>query len=258
MNPDLQKIIDAARAGGEVLKKYFGATLELSQKTIVADFRTKADLESEAAILANLTADFPEFNIVSEEKGSIDKNSEYTFYIDPLDGTNNFVLTIANFSISIGLFKDNEIIMGVIYNPIIDNVYYAEKGHGAFVDGAPLQVNSEADLKNSTVCYSRGYSTPHRIETEVMNQLYDKGTKRVMSNWSVAFDFCMLVSGRVEAIISSGLELHDCAAGKLIAREAGAKITNFDGSEEKTDKNLTFVASNGTVIHEEIINILKN
>ncbi len=257
MNPDLQKIIDSAKAGGEVLKKYFGASLELTQKTIAADFRTKADVDSESAILANLTADFPTYNIVSEEKGSIDKNSEYTFYIDPLDGTNNFVLTIANFSISIGLIKGDEIIMGVIYNPIIDNIYYAEKGKGAFVDGEPLHVNTEATLKNSTVCYSRGYSTSHRVETEVMNQLYDKGTKRVMSNWSVAFDFCMLVSGRVEAIISSGLELHDCAAGKLIAHEAGAKITNFDGTPETTDKNLSFVVSNGTGIHEEILSVIK-
>ena len=177
---------------------------------------------------------------MAEEKGSINKNSEYTFYIDPLDGTNNFVLTIANFSISISLCKGDEIIMGVIYNPIIDNLYYAEKGKGAFVDGAPLQVNTEADLKNSTICYSRAYATSHRTETEVMNLLYDKGAKRVMSNWSVAFDFCMLASGRTEAIISSGLELYDWTAGKLIAREAGAKITNFDGTPETSDKNQSF------------------
>lgn len=257
MNPDLQKIIEAVKTGGEVLKKYFGASLELTQKTSAADFRTKADLESEAAILANLTADFPEYNIVAEEKGSINKNSEYTFYIDPLDGTNNFVLTIANFSISISLCKGDEIIMGVIYNPIIDTIYYAEKGKGAFVDGTPLRVNTEADLKNSTICYSRAYATSHRTETEVMNQLYDKGAKRVMSNWSVAFDFCMLASGRTEAIISSGLELYDWTAGKLIAREAGAKITNFDGTPETSDKNPSFVVSNGTGIHEEILSVLK-
>ncbi len=253
MNQDLEKIIVAAKAGGEVLKKYYGASLDTTKKTIASDFRTKADLESEEAILANLTADFPTYNIISEEKGEINKNSEYTFVIDPLDGTNNFVLGIANFAISIGLLKNDEIIMGVIYSPIIDNVYYAEKGQGAFVDGAALHVSAEQDFTNSTVCYSQGYHTPYEPQTKVIDVLYHQQIKRVMTNWSVAFDFCMLASGRVEGIIANDLELHDCSAGKLIAREAGAKITDLKGEPEVSDRSCDFIASNGSTVHEKMI-----
>jgi len=252
---DIEKMIKAARAGGDILKKYYGYSLETTQKSNTSDFRTKADLESEEAILLILEAEFPVYNIYSEEKGEIDKNSEFTFIIDPLDGTNNFVLGIPNFSISIGLLKHDEIIAGVIYSPIIDNVYYAEKALGAYFDGKKLEVNKESDIKRATISHNCSYETYHSETVKVIQSLYSKDAKRVMFNWSPTFDFCMLASGRIEGIINNNSELYDFAAGKLIAREAGALISDFNGNPETNDKNRMFIISNGTEIHKHMVEV---
>lgn len=256
MNLDIRKIINAAKAGGEVLKKYYGESLETTQKTTVSDFRTKADIQSEEAILAVLKSEFPSYNLYSEEKGDIDKNSDYTLVVDPLDGTNNFVLGIPNFSVSIGLLYKDKIVAGVIYSPMIDNVYYTEKGKGAFLDGKKLLVNSESDIKRATICYNCGYEAHFSEEVKVVNGLYSKDAKRVMANWSPTFDFCMLASGRIEAIINSNIELYDFAAGKLIAKEAGAIVTDLNGNPEKNDKSQSFIISNGSKIHQHIVEVI--
>jgi len=131
---DIAPIIQAARAGGAVLLKYFGTSLATTRKTTAADFRTKADTESEAAILSILAAAFPAFNIISEEQGETDKKSDYSFFVDPMDGTNNFVLGIPNFTVSIGLMHKDEIVAGVVYHPLLDRVYHAQAGQGAYCD----------------------------------------------------------------------------------------------------------------------------
>lgn len=256
MNSHLEKIIEAAKAGGAVLKKYYGESLETTQKTTVSDFRTKADLESEEAILNILTAAFPDYKILSEEKGEIYKDSEYAFVVDPLDGTNNFVLGIPNFSVSIGLLKHDEIIAGVIYVPIVENVYYAEKGQGAYFDGQKLQVNNEADITKASICHNCGYGTDFEQEVGIVRGLYAEDAKRVMSNWSPTFDFCMLAAGRVEGIINNNCELYDFAAGKLIVKEAGGLVTDFKGLPETSDKNQKFICSNGTKIHQHLVQIM--
>lgn len=256
MNTDIQKIINASKAGGLVLKKYFGQSLEINQKTIACDLQTQADLGSEKVILEILEKEFPNYNIFSEEIGEIQKNSEYTFYIDPLDGTNNFVLGIPNFTVSIGLFKNEEIVAGVVHSPILDHTYYAEKNSGAFLDNKPIKVNAVDQLEQTTVCHNCGYAIYTEKEPKMYEQLYKNHVKRYMGNWSTAYDLCLLASGRTEAIITNHSEIYDFAAGKLIAKEAGAKITDFQGQPEINDKNKIFLATNGTKIHQEILKII--
>lgn len=243
-------------AGGKVTKKYFGKVLELEGKSRPADFRTKADLESEKAILKVLEKAFPTYNIISEEAGEIDKKSEYTFVIDPLDGTNNFVLGIPYFSVGIGLMKGNEVIFGVIYNPILKNIYFAEKGKGSFLNNKKISVNKEADIENGTFSVIISPSGSHDYSTKVIGELYNKDAKRVLRNWSALLDFCLLASGKTEGMIVGGAYLHDFISGKLIANEAGALVTDFNGIIEKDDRNDTFLISNGTKIHQEILNVL--
>lgn len=250
-------MIDAAQAGGAVLKKYFGESLETAQKTTASDFRTKADLESEDAILSMLEQDFPDYSIFSEERGHVDKHSAYTFIIDPLDGTNNFVLGLPNFSVSIGLLHGNDIVAGAITCPMIDNVYYAEKGSGSFCDGKKIQVNAESDITKATICHNCSYETHYSGEEAVTRGLNTKNAKRVMASWCPTFDFCMLASGRIEGIVNNNSELYDFAAGKLIAREAGALITDFHGNPEENDRNQRFIASNGTTIHSHLAEVVR-
>jgi myo-inositol-1(or 4)-monophosphatase len=139
---------------------------------------------------------------------------------------------------------------------MIDNVYSAEKGQGSYLDGKKMQVNKEADIRQATICNNYGYEMHFNEEIKVLDGLYSKDAKRVMTNWSPTFDFCMLASGRVEGIINNGSELHDFAAGKLIAREAGAIITDFSGGPETSDKNPLFLASNGTAIHKYLVEVM--
>jgi myo-inositol-1(or 4)-monophosphatase len=258
MNPDIQKMIAAARAGGAVLKNYFGQSLETIEKSMASDFRTKADLESEEAVLGMLIADFPDYNIYSEEMGRVDKHSDYTFVVDPLDGTNNFSLGIPNFSVSVGLMKGEELVAGVIYAPMIDQVFSAVKGQGAFQDGIRLHVSRESTMQRSTLSNCCSYSTPPPQATQRVKELYERGAKRVTNNWSPAFDFCLLANGRLEGMIVRDIELYDFAAGKLIALEAGATCTDFQGQPEPTDKNIRFVMSNGTAIHNILLEIAQN
>src|SRR3989338_4878503 len=109
-----QIIIAAAKAGGKIVKKYFGKIQSVEEKSCAWDFRTEADVKSEEVIIKILTSEFPTYNILSEECGLIDNESEYTFYIDPLDGTNNFFIGIPNFSVLIALAKGRETLFGVV------------------------------------------------------------------------------------------------------------------------------------------------
>lgn len=251
------EIIRAAKAGGKIVKKYFGKNLEVIGKTIPADFKTKADIESEEVILKILSKKFPSYNIIAEENGKIDKKSEYTFAIDPLDGTNNFVLGIPYFSVSIALLKGDEIIFGVVYNPVLNNIYFAEKGKGAYLNDKKIIVNEEADLKNSSISIVFGFKYQDNFERDFSNRLYKEKAKRVLFNWSFALDAGYLSSGKYEAIYVKDINLYDFAAGKLIAKEAGALITDELGNPEENDRSQTFLISNGTKIHQEILKLIR-
>lgn len=258
MTKEYEKIIDAAKAGGEVIKKYFGEALEVEQKSIAADVRTKADTESEEAIVKILKENFPEYGIHSEEMGKQENESGYLFIIDPLDGSNNFTLGIPNFTVSIGLVYDKEIIFGVVHNPISGQLFYAEKGSGAFENGHKIHVGAENDLSRSTIGYVCNYVHDKVYEVNVLKTFAEKDVKRVLYTWSPAFDYCLLAAGRIEAMITDKPDIYDYIAGKLIAKEAGAKTTDLSGNFETDERNDQFLISNGTSLHKEILEVLKS
>jgi len=251
----IEEVIKAAQAGGEVVKKYFGKALLTEEKSNAGDLRTKADTESEQAILAVLRQAFPTFNIYAEESGQMDNDSEYTFVIDPLDGTSNFVLGIPDFAISIGLLKGDVVILGVIYNPVLDQLFTAEKGKGAFINGRKIHVNAEENIGLATVSYTCGYNTTRQYSEGAISRLRDLGTKRIVDHWAPAFDYCLLALGRLEAVISKEGDLEDYVAAKLLVTEAGGKITGFD-KKPVGGRAPDFVATNGTVLHEQILAVL--
>lgn len=256
-NAEICKIIGIAENAGKILLKYFNKNLKLELKSHFSDFRTIADLESEKVIIKNLSRLFPKFNILSEERGLIQNGSKTTFIIDPLDGTNNFTLGIPNFSISIGLVEENRILSGVIHNPILKRTYHSIRGGGAYLNGKKIRVNKERNLNNCTVAYTRGYAVPDRRFIKLFSDLLiKKDIKRELNSWSPAYDFCMLASGKIEAIANEKNEMYDFIAGKIIAREAGALITDFNDKRETDEKSNKFLISNGTSIHQEIISVL--
>lgn len=252
----IDDIIEAAKAGGEKIKEYFGQTLELEQKSAIADFRTKADVDSERAILKILTERYPDYNIFSEEIGRVEKNSDYTFVIDPLDGTNNFSLGIPNFTVSIGLLKNDVCIAGVIYVPILDLIYSAEEGKGAYCNSKLITTNRETSSENLAISYTCGYTTPLQFEGLLLAKLRALNIKRFLTNWSPAFDYCLLASGKIEAVINNDNELYDYVAGKIIAREAGGIITDFSNNTQNDKGTSKFIISNTQETHNKLISIL--
>jgi len=202
-----------------------------------------------------LRKEFPKYNYHSEEEGISDNGSEYTLIIDPLDGTNNFVLGIPNFSISIGLLRKDEFVAGVVHLPFLSHTYWAEKGKGAFLDDAKLHVGTESEISKSSIAIVCGYINQYEFSSELIKRLNDQRLKRPLTNWSPAYDFCLLASGKIEAIVHNNPEIYDYAAGKLIAAEAGALITDLSG-KPVPDKECVFVASNGSMLHKKLLDIL--
>ncbi len=257
LTKDKKAIIASAKAGGKVVRKYFGKVLKVEEKSCAWDFRTEADVESEKAIIAVLNKAFPNFNIFSEECGFIDRKSEHTFYIDPLDGTNNFVLGIPNFSVLISLARGKKAIFGLVYLPMLDTFYYAEKGLGAFCGTRKIAPSLETSIKNATVGYSCGYKTPKSEVVRIIGNLKIKGkVKRVLFNWSPATDFCLLASGKIESMFNQKTEIYDFLGAKLILREAGCVITDAKGKPDTDDFAHTFLASSGEAIHRKVLPLL--
>jgi myo-inositol-1(or 4)-monophosphatase len=259
MEKDYQKIIEAAQAGGQVLKNYFGQNLDIEEKSMPADIRTKADTESEEAILKILKNNFPDYNINSEETDYIENNSEYTFIVDPLDGSNNFVMGVPNFSVIIALQKNNETIFGVIYHPILEQTYYAAKNGGAFLNGKSISVNQNKNIEDVALGLVWGYLFDQKdkeINANYTKRGIESKLRRVCLNWSVGIDFCLLASGKMEAIFDNGCDPHDYVAGKLILQEAGGMITDFDGNLETDPNSDKFLATNNKIINSKLLKIL--
>ncbi|MFA6963820.1 MAG: inositol monophosphatase family protein [Patescibacteria group bacterium] len=251
-------IIEAAEAGGKIVKEYFGEALELEDKGMAANFRTKADLGSERVILEILEREFPDYNIYSEEAGKIAKGSEYEFIIDPLDGTNNFFLGIPNFGVSIALAHKGEVIFGVIHQPITGETFWAEKGQGTWMDGKKIQTSNEGILANSTICHTTGYEGSREQISKFRIAFDQIGIKRWMENWSIAVDCTLIALGRVEVLVNSATEIYDYAAGKLIAEEAGAVILYFDEVSDRSFGSEYFVICANKSICEAITPIIKS
>ena len=256
MDNRLIHMLRAARQAGKILRRYFGETLETSIKTSITDLQTKADLEAEERILSILEKEYPEYNIHSEERGFEDKGSDYTFIIDPMDGTNNFSLGIPNISISIALMHRDVTLSGVVHSPFLEGTYYATRGDGAFFDGLRVYASKETELPQSTIVTSKGYGSPLNFERQLMKELHEKKTKRILNPWSTAYAMTLIGAGHIEGMVSCGAEIYDIAAAKLIAREAGALVTDLKGNQDD-DRNNFFMVSCTKELQKELIEICK-
>lgn len=246
----------AARAGGEELRRYFGSVLTQTAKGgLPYNFTTEADHTSERAMLAIIAEELPEYNILAEESGRVDKGSQYTVVVDPLDGTYNFFHRMPLFSTIAALLYKDKTIAGVVYNPILDLMYSAEADKGSFCNGQKIQTSTITDISRAGIGFLCRYDTPRKLISAVYDALYTQGpVERFYFNWSPAYDFCQLASGDYDGMVVVGGELYDFLAGQLIAKEAGAAITKFG---EDTDTNPHFIIS-APGIHEELVAKMNN
>lgn len=257
-------IVQALHHGGNILLKYFGNISNIKVKENLSSVVSEADVESEKVILDLIRQDFPDHNIISEECGYIDRNSRYTWIVDPLDGTSNFVAGITWFGILIAVMKDHVPIAAGAYLPINNQLYYAEEGKKSRLNGEIIRINQSDQLKNVLVAYSLDYQsdfTEILAETNLIARLVQK-TRNVRST-NCLLDLCYTADGRLGAVINQHEKIWDIAAPWLIIKEAGGIITetggaelNFQISEKDYDKDFPVVAANPQ-IHNKIIKLIK-
>ena len=250
-SPELEVAIKAALEAGKILEKYFETGIKHGMKedqSIV----TEADGECEELIKKIISKAFPEHSILGEETGHTKNGGNFTWLVDPLDGTRNFARGIPLFSISIALERENDVLLGVIYNPATKSLYYAEKGKGAYLNDKRISVSKDQGI-NYIVAGGKGRNAEDRqLFRNLMHDLPEKFTGITIRDFGCCcIDLSFFARGGIEATISLGLHSYDFAAGVLLAQEAGAKITKLDGSPWKFPDNY-FLASNG-VLHDQLI-----
>ena len=249
-------LIKAVEAGGKVLKTYFNGDFKISSKSGINDLVTEADIASEKVILEIIKENFPDHFILSEEVGEIAMDSEYKWFIDPIDGTVNFANGIPLCCVSIGVEKSGEMIMGAVYNPVLNEFFFAQRGYGATLNDQKISVSSKAEV--STACLVTGFpysylDTPNG-PLQVFERLIRQGIP-VRRLGSAAIDLCWVAAGRFDGFYEHKLMAWDSAAGSLIVEEAGGKVTGFDG-QQYSPYTHQVLATNGK-IHEEMIDWIK-
>ena len=242
----------AIQAGAEQLLYFFNGKFTISNKEGINNLVTEADHAAEKAIISVIQKNFPDHFILSEETGEISSNSEFKWIIDPIDGTVNFANGIPICCVSIGVEKEGKMILGAVYNPLMNEFFFAEKGNGATLNDKKIQVSSKDNLLTSCLVTGFPYSfldIPNG-PVIVFEKLLRKGIP-VRRLGSAAIDLCWVAAGRFDGFYEHKLQAWDSAAGFLIVEEAGGKVTDFKG-DYFSPYQPQIIATNGK-IHDELM-----
>jgi len=246
--------ISAAHEGATVLLKKLGRLSKINKKGAI-DLVTDADTESEKTIIETIHTAFPDHSILAEESGLKQGTSACQWIIDPLDGTTNFAHSLGLFSVSIACAVDKDLICGVVFNPVTNELFSAVKGDGAELNGNPIHVSNTTEIAESLLV--TGF--PYNIR-EVLDQIMDRlarclaASQGVRRLGSAALDLCYVACGRFDGYWEQNLEPWDTAAGLLIAREAGARVTDF-ATRDYTVELPQLLATNGK-IHQQMLDLI--
>jgi myo-inositol-1(or 4)-monophosphatase len=246
---------EAALSAGKILKENLHGPREISYKGEI-NLVTEMDLRSERAVVAILRAAFPEHGILAEEGTNIQNGSGFTWIIDPLDGTTNYAHGYPCFSVSIALVRNGAPEVGVVFDPMRDELFTAQNGQGAFLNGRQIRVSGHDKLINSLLATGFPYD---RRESEKNNLDYFHdllmASQEVRRDGSAALDLCSVACGRFDGFWELKLKPWDTAAGSLIVREAGGMVNDFTGGRSGLYDD-EILASNGR-IHEQMLEILR-
>ncbi len=243
---DLEKIV--RDAGSITLLHYENLeSLKITKKS-PRDFVTQADIAVESYLKDKLTERYPQIGFWGEESGQSD-NQAIRWIVDPIDGTHSFAKGQYFWALSVALETNQEMIMGVVYAPALDDLYCAEKNKGARKNGKPISVSDEQDLENAMVSTGfacvRSYKQDNNLQRFCRIAEHTTGQRRF---GSAALDLCMVADGQVDAFWEQELNLYDIAAGALIAIEAGATLTDFKGNKGIFPKQV--LATNGAILEQ--------
>ena len=241
---------EIAREAGTLLMGYFHRRVKVEYKGDV-DLVTEADRASEALITKRIRERWPGHNIMGEEGTRSEQGSDYRWYVDPLDGTTNFAHGYPVFCVSLGLEHKDERVAAVIFDPTREEMFTAEKGGGAFLNGRPIHVSTVGNLAECLVATGFPSHKRHKNPNIFFYHQITLKTHGVRRAGSAALDLCDVACGRFDGFWEFNLNPWDTAAGVLIVQEAGGRVTRFDGQPFRIDSRET-LASNGHV-HEALL-----
>lgn len=243
----------ARRAGAVVRRHYLSETLEVRKKSAQGDLVSIADLEAEREILSILRRAFPDASMVAEESGG-SHESGAAFYVDPVDGTLNFVHGVPFFAVSIGCWVDGAAAAGVVLNPLSGDIYTAVHGAGARKNGKPIGVSGALSLKDSLIATGWPYDRDNRARLfSEMDRLY-MGSQELRAFGCASLGFCLVAEGAFDGYWEWDLKPWDMAAGALIVTEAGGTVSSLSGGAFDLGSGRV-AASNGR-IHAELVGAL--
>ncbi|MFZ5564047.1 MAG: inositol monophosphatase family protein [Thermodesulfobacteriota bacterium] len=246
--------IGAAFKGASALRAFFRGDFAVDKKG-ARDLVTDADRASEKAIMNEIFWRFPDHSVMAEESGAAGAGQDRLWIVDPLDGTTNFAHGVGFFAVSIAFALHGEVIVGVVLNPETGELFTAVKDHGAELNGAPIRVSGTTALSDSLLATGFPYSMEDRL-SPIMDRVSrfvaaSRGLRRL---GSAAMDLCYVACGRFDGFWEEGLQPWDTAAGMLIARQAGARVTDFSGNTFEPEKK-ELLATNGW-IHNDMLRML--
>lgn len=249
----LEVAVDAAKQAGEILITNLGKIGEkqISNKGI-NDYVTYVDKLSEEKIISIIKKSFPTHRIKAEESGEEETESTYRWIIDPLDGTTNYIHSFPVFGISVALEKDKDLILGVIYDPLRQELFTAQKGKGAFLNGQLIKVSNCKDISSALLATGFPFRSKDKLSIyEISFRRLFLASSGVRRLGAAAIDLCYLACGRIDGFWELGLSWWDIAAGIVIIREAGGIISDWNGEDTYSETG-NIVAAN-KFIHPQII-----
>lgn len=254
----LNVMVQAVMKAGRGLVRDFGEVqnLQVSVKG-PGDFVSAADRRAEKVLVEMLTRARPGYGFLTEETGVIPGTDEtHRWIVDPLDGTTNFLHGIPIFAVSLGLERDGEVVAGVIYNPVLDELYVAERGTGAYLNGRRLRVSARRDLATSVIAGGLGkLSTDARVRFVRENTFAIAEAAGMRVNGSAASDLAWVAAGRLDGYWQHGLSPWDMAAGLIIVAEAGGLVSDASGRQKMLETGSVIAGTEA--IHRRIVEAVR-
>lgn len=252
----LKVAVKAARAAGKIIRQNYGKHLNLSYKT-GSEMVTDVDVKAEEKIKVIISKYYPTHSIYAEESGYEEAGSEYLWIVDPLDGTTNYTMGNPFFNTSIALVKNGEIIMGVVYNPIMDELFHAEKDKGAYLNGNQIFVNDKSEIRKSIITFCHGSKELKSVIRAI--KYYSK--VKLLANHTrqlgaAALELAYVACGRTSCFFMNNLNSYDVAAGAILVKEAGGDVTDFNDENFKIN-SIDILASN-SAIHVQILKFINS
>jgi myo-inositol-1(or 4)-monophosphatase len=244
---------DAALAGGRLARQYFRRDPVIKKKGVI-DLVTEADVAVEREIRARIGRRFPTHHVLGEEDGGAEAAGGHRWIVDPIDGTTNFAHGVALFCTSVALEVDGRVVAGAVYDPMADELFTAERGGGARLNGRRITVSPVATLVDALLVTGFPYAVEGRAAQVALFAAFLERAQAVRRLGSAALDLCFVGAGRFEAFWEMNLHAWDVAAGALIVEEAGGQVTGLDGGTY-SPFGRQIMASNGTV-HTQCLDVV--